>query len=403
MASVSKIPKAIAFAILRILLTVLSLYVIAGCALFPVWWKTFIFQGGFLKPYYWRFGFNYLGNEFKAHTPLAVMIMTAVSLIIIYAVFWFGKYSHTNDVKKLNFLKALPPPWWIVICLLFVDCVAIATTSLQNGSYTTMLGGEVVFNRGSDRLAQAMENITKFAAGLKAESEFVPPNSGVYIYLDDRLIIRQFQALQETLPVKSTTESASGETNISGTISLPANIGSVGLAKKTANEKSVTKSVPEMSGAFAATQLIKQFDGQTNTLKWGILSSFGSGSSDWMVAALENRGLKFTDEQRDTLRKADRVSFEKDLTAIHPRQIILYDGEAAIKKEGDEIWIEIKHDGPIRVSAKGILHRESMQDAMVIASETGNLGAIKMMLFLDTAERNTAGDFVFRFTPYAVW
>ena len=105
----SKTIKAIAFAMLRLFLTILSLYVITGCALFPLWWKTFIFQGGFLKAYYWRYGFDYLGNEFKGHTPLAVIIMMAISMVIIYTVYWFGKYSQTNNVKSLIFLMPYHP------------------------------------------------------------------------------------------------------------------------------------------------------------------------------------------------------------------------------------------------------------------------------------------------------
>jgi hypothetical protein len=401
---VPKILKVIAYASLRLFWGALSLYVIVGCILFPLWWKTFFFGGGFFKVYYWKYAFSYLGEEFKTFSALAVLLTVGVLSVITYMIYWLGKYSDVNEAKKLVFFKKLPPPWWIVTGLLITAGLMIFSVSWQPGYFDKSLGIEVAANRTADRMLQAVGDLTKAFTGLKTESEFAPPNSGVYIYLDEKLLVRQFQALQQTLEIKSTSESVLGETNVSASVSLPVNSGGIGLSEKTAAEKSVVKSAPEISASFAATELIKRFDGLTNTLKWGVINAFGTGSSDIFVAVLEKRGLKFTGEQLEQLHIADKKNYENDLKAVTSRQIVFYDGVATIKKDGAKFWLEINRDGPVKMTARGILHKESMQDSMIIARETeGQLGLIKMMLFLDTVERNQAGDFTFRFTPYVIW
>lgn len=103
-----KILKAIAYASLRLFLGALSLYVIVGCILFPLWWKTFLFGGDFFKVYYWKYAFSYLGEEFKTFSALAVLLTVGVLSVITYMIYWLGKYSDVNEAKSSFFSKSYP-------------------------------------------------------------------------------------------------------------------------------------------------------------------------------------------------------------------------------------------------------------------------------------------------------
>ena len=86
---------------------------------------------------------------------------------------------------------------------------------------------------------------------------FGPPPSGFYQYLNEKLIIKQYQALQNDMEPKQKTETIGKEHSVSAAVALTG--ASLGAGARGSDEHSTTFGVPEISAPFAAGQLIKRF------------------------------------------------------------------------------------------------------------------------------------------------
>ncbi len=390
--------KAAIFAAIRLILTLLFGYIIVGCILFPQWWKEFALQGGFLKEVFWRDGFAYLGGEFASFSPLAATTVLTVLGLVMYSVYWLGKNANQSENRKTAFVERLAPSTFVVGVLAVILLIALVSAYRQPGSYSHQKA-----RTRYDRLLDEM--ISKLG---KPESyrEFDSPSSGVYLYVNDKLILQQYESLRGDLEIKSVTESTATEKAASTSISLPLEVGSVDLSGKNTTEKTITRNAPEISSTFALQNLIRQFNKNTNTTKIRALSSFGE-SSDWIVNILKAKSVELSKDQVDQLKKSDRLSFQEATKDIHPREVLLIKGLASVKKVGEAFGLQIVHKGTASILVRGQLQKQFMRDHMLFSldfeKDEAEFFDATMLSIVQQIERDASDNLILTVIPYAIW
>lgn len=200
--------KPLAFAAFRIFAAAAFIYVGFGCIVFPQWWTEFLLGGGVLKLFFWRAAFAYLGSEIRQFSPLAVPLIVGLIALIGHIIFWLGKHSSQGEKTKAAFLERVPPTKKAVVILGGFCSLILVAAALQPGSYSASKTAEIDSRSLEERVSGIMGDF------------FGPPPSGFYQYLNEKLIIKQYQALQNDMEPKQKTQTIGKEHNASVAVAL---------------------------------------------------------------------------------------------------------------------------------------------------------------------------------------
>lgn len=395
---IKELNKAVLAAVVKILLSVVFVYVTIGCILFPEWWKEFVFLGGLLKGHFWRDALNVLGAHFKSFSPLAISMLFAFCSLIGYAIYWFGRSANQSDSSKIAFIVRLAPRRSLLLILAVFCGLALGAATLQPGSYST--------NKETERLNRMLDDRMD-ALERRERDPFVPPSSGVYLYVNEKLVLEQFEALRSGLEIKSVVESLASEKNASASISLPLHAGSVEASAKSAAEKTVTKTAPETSPAIALQGLSDRFRASTNVFKLTPLSYFAQ-TTEYFLGQLQERGVELTQDQLAKLKEADKLAFDKIVQTIEPRQVFLCQGTILVRASGDSMTFEVTYDqAATKIHVTGTLQKRWMRDQMLFTAGEGKgdtkFTLASMLTLVQKVERDASNNLVLTLIPYAMW
>jgi len=394
-----KIPslyKAVAFAFARLLMALVLGYIAVGCILFPLWWKEFLFQGGILKAAFWREGFGYVGSAFKEFEPLAMVIVALLVVFSCYMLYWFGR--HQSDSNKVTFAKKLAPGVMTLVSVGLVTAVAVGAAGLKKGKYSDM--------RPWDRLMRNMEEELKEFERSGRFDEFRPPENGVFLYVNEKLVLEQYEGLRGSLETTSVTESAGVENGIGASASIPLGAGSIDLSQKSSKEQTVTKTAPSVSATLTLRSLVMRFSADTNTFKLGYRSSLGLGESKWLEDALRREGVILTREQSETLIRSDKAKFQKRTQLLRERTVMLYHGDASLIKDSSDFSIQASYQGICEISLNGVINDKFVRDHLRLLLDSGtktDVGPVYMLAIVQRIKRDNGGSVSLEVVPYAIW
>ena len=393
--------KSALFALLRIGALFATLYVVVGCILFPLWWKDFIWGGGWHQGLYWRDGFSFLVEQFKTLSPLAGGLLFIIISVVGYAIYRYGQISERTAVQRANFFKKLPPSapmlWFSAgLCL-----VALIAASIQKGTYSDAKVG----NRFTEMLREMGEKDY-----WRSPSLFKPPSIGVYLYVDDNLVLRQHSALSTPLEISEVTEKTSAETNASASLSLPLSAGSATLGKNSGSERTVTKTSPTISPSMAAQLLISRFDADTNTFKLSDLFPDLGYRSGLLISQLKELGVELNSDQLATLRSVDQTSFKKNLGKVQIPGVVLCRGDALVHQTNETFQVKMKFaSGPLEVAVFAPLESGNFTDQMRFLLKTrkpGSESTLQDIRIYGVVARRTdidASHVTLEVIPYSIW
>jgi hypothetical protein len=389
--------KAIALAATRIGLATALIYADVGAIIFPQWWKEFLLTGGIFKLHVWRDGANYLSTQIGLFSPLGVFLVGCFVFIIGYTTFWFGRHLSESQKSKVAFLQGLPPSRTSVIVLGCISFVLLFVACLQPGSYAQNKYQELVNNILVEKLKQL---------GNWGQSPYSPPETGVYLYLDEKLIIKQFQALQSDMEPKERTESIGKEQDTSVSASLPINGVKLEAGTKLSTEQSMTLNTPDITPGFAAGRIIKRFIADTNTITWALFHPIVV-SSDFVTTMVSNAGVQLSSDQKAQLKRHDRVQYESNIAKIVPHKIILYNGTIRLLKSSGRLVVEFSDSGPVTVVAKGYVNKEFLADSMLFSfegnQESRDLAGVSVLAIVEDTHRDGDGNLQISITPECIW
>lgn len=396
----SNIQKAAVGAVLRFSVCAASAYVIVGCINYPQWWKGFVFGGGIFSSVYWKSGVTYLRSEFAHLTPLASLIVVSLITLGGATLFWLGKHSDYSEEKRTRFFRDLPPKRNTAVVAGLSCLVALLAASFQQGSYSAYAAFDEALNK----------MISRWSASdyLKAENYFSPPEAGVYLYLNENLVVRQFLALQDDLRVASTSESLNSHTNVSLSLKLPLDGASAELNSERGGEKTINREAPDVSPSFCAQQIISRLKQSTNVFQISPISGLGSETSQWLTRSLEKRGVQLTEAQIETLRDRDRADLLRQLNDIRRTRVVLYSGPASVIYTNSTYSFRITRKTELlQLNMEGFLDGDFTKDSFVLFLAKSNGKAawdeIKMLLIVEQMTTTPPSDVSLKVIPYAIW
>jgi hypothetical protein len=390
------IPKAACLAGIRIAAATVLIYAGLGCVMFPLWWKEFIFGGGCLKSVFWRFGFNYLANEIRQLTPLAVMFLASSLLAAGILLFRLGRYSAQAKQTKLSFIRNLAPNNKALILIASFCVVLSLSTLIQAGWFSDAKTNEL----GSSRLQASLKNYEDLMG-----YTWGPPRTGLYEYLNDGLITKQYQALQGEMEPKQRTETLGKEK--SGSLSISLGAADISASDKNTKGLSTTFAAPDVSAPLLATRLITKFATDTNVLRWMSLLSPFNQSSDFILRMLDGTGIKLSADQLEKLAAHDRAQLDSEVAKLQPPKVLIFHGPFMVRRTNDTFMLEATLEGRNRAVMSGRLRKEYLAESLLFSVEAKTpdqtLVGLEVLAIMESITKETNGDYHISITPECIW
>jgi hypothetical protein len=237
----------------------------------------------------------------------------------------------------------------------------------------------------------------------RIRDEYEPPSDGIYLYLNEVLVVRQFQALMPPLGVTASKEMSATGRDIKFE-SGASKIGSVSASASALQEAELTKEAPPISPPFAAQQLIGRIKKLDDTVKLGPATGLFSSDVGRLTNELSRLGVQLTQEQLQKLEQADRENYRKEVLKADRAKAIMYWGPISVAQTDKGIVLTFDCKGPVTVMATGLLKSEGLGDHLSLAIQTPDvrLGAVTLYGVIETREQD--GDTAkIVLTPYAIW
>lgn len=373
-----------------------ALYVTIGLLIYPDWWRLFLWGGGCLERRVWRLGWVTLKEEaFSSFWPFGGVVLMTIIFIGFRIMYKLGKQGDQfwKDGRGLDIL-----PRWAFFATLagcFVAMLLLLPREPQNYD-EFWLGRE--FLRGTFKaLDEASRNFAGEERGVQAE--FEPPSSGVFLYLNDDLILRQYQALMAPLILKEKREKSSKERGIR------AEAGAVSASGSSAKETETIKEAPPVSAPFAAQRLITQFGKSVDAVKINAFTAATSRKATSLTNDLMTFGVELTVDQLRQLDEGERKHYMKQMLKVDRARIIFFRGSVVISRGKAETSFTIRAFGPMEFFGTGVLKPSAFGDHLSLGVQSTKPEITMGTSLYGVIETSTTTSNLVEatITPYAMW
>jgi len=375
-----------------------AIYVIVGALIYPDWWRLFLWHGGIFDKRVWSLGWLVIKEPLGSFWPFGFLIILLIVVGGFWAVFQFGKQGQNFWRNRFD-QRLLPKKVWLnsaIACV--VVCLALIPRHPQNFD---SFWEAIEFERSTKKL---ISNFGK-AFSEPRRGEFEPPTDGVYLYLNEDLLLRQFRALMLPLSVTTATEKSSSGKDIKLEAG-PAKTLAVTAGASRGKETELTKQAPVVSAPYAAQQLIDRLAKSEETIKISPGTGLFFGKKARLSNELAELGVKLLPDQVDALTNGERESYRKEVLKAERSKVLLYWGAVAIEREDTNTFVSFKTEGPIAVSGRGLLRNDGLGDHLSLAAhstkENIRLSAVWLYGVIETRKGGPSSVQLI-FTPYAIW
>jgi hypothetical protein len=381
----------------KIVVTSIAVYVSIGALFYPDWWRLVIWGGGLLDSRLWDLGWLTITRAAREFWPYGFLAIAAAAILCGVILYKWGR--HGRDFWCGAFRAMFPSTRVCAIAVLICAATCFALLPRKPQGYDS-LWNALEF----ERQAQNLIAIWTSASAKENTSEYDPPRDGVYLYLNDKLVVRQFEALMPSLRVTGSKERSS----IGGDVSVRtgAKAGGLEVRSSSSRETEILKEAPRISAPYAAQQLIPRLKESDDTVKVGAVTSQSSAQAVRLIDQLKRGGVHLTDEQIAKLEAADRERYLREVLKADRVKVLMYWGPIELRKAGEDVVVGFTENGPIRVSGQGRLNADGLGDhlnlGLRINAPIVRLGAAALYGLIET--RSLASNSVdLVFTPYAIW
>lgn len=375
-----------------------SIYITIGALVYPDWWRLFFWGGGWFDARVWRLGWVTLRLAFGAFWPFGFLVLVFVIAVGFWCFYQYGRQGQRFWSGGLG-SRILPKRIWLgSVALCALVCLSLLPrTPMKYDSFW---------------LAMENERFTKdLLSRMKAQSlglprsEFAPPEDGIYLYLNEDLIVRQFRALMPPFGVTAEKE----KTSLNRDVKLQAGggkVGAISAGTSSSKETEVTKESSPVSAPFAAQQLISRLSGSDDTVKIGPTTGLLSDAVTGLTNKLKKLGVELTSEQLRTLENNDRENYKKEILKVDRMKVLMYSGSVYISRGPKGVLLKFEAEGPVKLVGTGLLKQEGLGDHLGLALQGDNpsVNLISVSMYGVVETRSESSNTVqVVITPYAAW
>jgi hypothetical protein len=289
------------------------LYLAVGIVLYPIWWKRFLFQGGWHEAQYLKFAVWYLGELVSIMHPVGLLLVAMVFFLLASVFHLVSRHGLRNALGQLTFPpKALV---WLGVIALFFSLIGLR--GVQE-TYRTPEEAVKIYTKLREELETPFHEFGRSGYGY--------PSSGFFFYLDSERVAKAYGLLQQQMRVASETTKQSSE----GTLGLGAGIGGfkVDSAGKLVEEKVLTKTPVAETPERQAQELIATLSRKLEPI---FEEQSNSASKIYVLrTVLKQHGVDLTKEQENSIREAEIIKYKLALSE-KPRSVVRYRGTIRIK------------------------------------------------------------------------
>ncbi len=374
----------------------ISMFVVAGSVLYPDWWRVFFWDAGFLDHAHIKLGINTFKNVFGQFWPIGGVLGFICAFIILKAVFSFGKYGKdwTKHWRILDGPSRKLFSYSLLLLLLTVGGVYFRHPTKKSDFWD---------DQELSRLNEKLKDSFRWLADRLPRDPCAAPESGVYLYLNDKAIMRQYDALSPLFSVRSTKDTYA--TNTATSIGAKAGVADLSASSDNSHAKEVLSESRPVSAPFAASQLINNSIKSTNTIR--LDPNVFSPQTRFIVELLNSHGVTLSKEQNQKLEESDRKRTERELLKTEHDKVFLYDGPVKIVRTEKDVTLEFDIAGLVLLKCKGILKLEYLNDHLGLAVEyakpESSLSSVRLYGVIDSRTNTANARIDTAFTPYAIW
>lgn len=322
----------------------ISLFVVAGSVLYPDWWRAFFWDAGFLDQAHIKLGIRSIKDEFSQFWPMGGTLVVVCAFIILKVVYSYGKYGK-DWTKHWKFLDGPSRKLFSYSVLLFL--LTVGGVYFRHPTKKSDFWNAQELSRLSERLQDSFRWLTDRLP----RDPCAPPESGVFLYLNDKVIMRQYDALSPPLAVRSTKDTFA--TNTAASIGAKAGVADLSVSSDKSHAKEVVSESRPVSAPFAASQLINNSIKSTNTIR--LNPTVFSAHTQFVVALLSSYDVTLTKEQNQKLEESERKRYERELLKTEHDKVFLYDGPVKIVRTEKDVTVEFDVAGLVLLKCKGIV------------------------------------------------
>ena len=372
-----------------------SIYITIGSLVYPDWWRLFLWGGGVFETRLWNLGWQTVKLSFGQFWPfgfLAIAILLACGFCLVYQ---FGRQG-PNAWKSAIF--TLPRWSWLIAVIV---CVTVCLSLWPRTPQTyDLFWQSLEMERWSREVAARL----KGAISQPQRGPYEPPENGIYLYLNEGLVTRQFKALMPPLGLTSAKEMSASAKDIAFQAG-ESKIGSLSAKTSTSRETELTKEAPPVSAPYAAQQLIGRLAKSDDTVVIGLLTGVSANTLS-LTNQLKTFGVELTVDQLKQLEKADREHYNKEVLKADRAKVLFYSGAVDLARTQEGLVISFESQGPTRLVARGLLKREGLGDHLSLAIQSSaqpvHLVLVSLYGVIETREES-ADALQLVITPYAIW
>ncbi|HEV7925055.1 MAG TPA: hypothetical protein VGR14_06860 [Verrucomicrobiae bacterium] len=372
-------------------LVIASCYIVLGSVMYPDWWRAFFWEGGVVDSAHLELGWQTVKEYFGQFWPFGGLGVLACVVIIVRAILLYGKHG----IDSWRTWIPCPKPSHKLVAYLLLLAVAVS-----GGLYFRHPVEMSAFWSAKDqqRLWAHVQDQLKILAEGKLPDQFAPPESGVYLYLNDDCILRQYEALSPPLTVREIKDKTSHSKDLE--IDAKVATGRMGVA----GETEVISAAPQVSAPYAAGQLINAMHKSENVVR---LNTAGLSQSNYIVTIASQNGVTLTEDQRQKLSEADHQRYEKDILKGDKPSLFFYEGPVKIVRGTNTTELVFDIAGVMPLHCKGLLKSEFLHQhlalAVAYAHPESEIASIKVYGFIEERRHAQPDRLEVDITPYAIW